>query len=820
MNIYHRLAVFLKYLLLFLILCFSETVVRAQQDTIISTISNKSGNQTTGYGRDFWFAIPQNYDSSGNNGKYFNVYVGSFRNTIVNVQVNGKPLIKRSVLAGQVITLISPNDIPLNKEVTSSGIIERDKTIHIWSDDADLSVYFLSRVPYSTDGMYVIPSAGWGKEYIVAAFPSLFEGVGGGYIFDYPSEFVIVADEDSTLISIIPSCDLRKNGFPDSIDHPRGIPFYEMLNRGECIQYKAVRAQGSDSFDVTGTIVKSNRGIGVIGATQLANIPFDYPYADYLLEMIPPIRTWARTYFSAPFAGRVRAADAFLIVAMSNNQSIKRNGQIIATLNLYDHIFIFDTSGDAYQWTSDSSFMLAQYICSSEYPDRGGNFGIGDPAMVVINSSEQFVNKILFQTPTIATGGGFVNYVNLILPIVHESNTTFDGHALDNIPGVSSIKRIPLQKTGWEVIRFGYPNSKLGGAHVILSDTGVGVYLYGFGSYDSYAWAGNIGVTTPNSVDSIPPVGTVNGTGFSTSVHLKDNRQRDTRLSEIQIDSTNNMLFIRDSSFIPGSGRDSSFYRVSVIDSSKPGYALVSSYDLAGNRTQVESKFYSRKIASFMLSDFDFGCIAVGDSKTTNATTADNLSELAVTIDSISVDDKLHFSFLGIPSLPVVLKQNGLESFKFKYTPTAAKHDTTFVHFHSLEAGTKTSKLIGCGLQPASVNFGDYASSLSKESSEYALLSSRLDKGEQLAILPPIPNPASRNNSQVRFVFGTSESSLLKLSLYDLLGKEIAVIFDDNFPAGIYESRYILPGNIPAGNYIYRLSSSWAVKSGKIAIFH
>jgi hypothetical protein len=223
-------------------------------------------------------------------------------------------------------------------------------------------------------------------------------------------------------------------------------------------------------------------------------------------------------------------------------------------------------------------------------------------------------------------------------------------------------------------------------------------------------------------------------------------------------------------------------------------------------------------VPDFTLSDFTFDCIPFGTQIKGNAAIASNFGSSSVSIDSIWFDDTASFKFTGTPSLPHLLKVNDQTPFEFQYSADHVDTVCTIVHFRSKEAGDRTAKLCGCAINPASVGIGDYASTLSKGSSEYSLLSSRLDKGEQLAILPPIPNPATRDNNSVRFVFGTSESAPLKFSLYDLLGKEIAVIFDDNFSAGIYESRFILPSSLAAGSYIYRLSNSSNVRSGKLVI--
>src|SRR5205823_2089669 len=56
-------------------------------------------------------------------------------------------------------------------------------------------------------------------------------------------------------------------------------------------------------------------------------------------------------------------------------------------------------------------------------------------------------------------------------------------------------------------------------------------------------------------------------------------------------DTLVNISFTIDKSFVPGEGIGSSYYDLSVIDNSKPARAVVAVYDMAGNRTRIETAF-------------------------------------------------------------------------------------------------------------------------------------------------------------------------------------------------------------------------------------
>ena len=861
--------------------------------------------------------------------KIFSGLCYSFHNTTVNFQIGGNTVIKRLVIAGQVTIFKSPSpkspggDITLDAEIHSSGIVE-NKAVHVWSDDADLSVYFLSRINASGDGMYVLPTTGWGKEYVVAGYSSLLIPANQG---DFPSEFVVVAEKNNTQLTIIPSMDLRKDGFPNVIDHPRGIPFTQMLNKGECIQYQVTGSPQDDAWDVSGTIITSNNPIGVMGASVCPFIPVDKPYCDYILDMLQPVRSWSNNYFTAPFAGRKYGGDAFLLVASKDSQIILQNGMQVALINKYQHLFLYDIK-DPSIWKSDAPFMLVQYIESTTAgAPTGANPSFPDPAMVVMNGADQFRKDLIFQTPRIDVTSGqtdFTNYVNIVIPANHEVNTTYDGHPIGGgaLPNIQLIEKLPIPNTSWEAIRLTYKNSVGEGVHSITSDTGVGVYAYGYANYESYAWSGHLGtVSILNSNDTIPPTVTESGNCFSFHVIANDILPSDSKLGQVVTDTMFNMLFTLDSNFVPGAGIGTSFYDLHIVDSTKEAIITVSIYDLAGNRTTVTSIYKPQivkfsvnplnfgvgsvgnfsflydticntgsipfhfktanlslvkksvgfsidsigadgdipvggcrvikirfaplspptvrdtlaifdtcstiicllvgnaGVPDFALSDFNFGCIDLGKVSTVNATIASNFGAGAITIDSIWTDDPVHFTFSGTPKLPTTIKVNDQLPFQFIFAPTTKDTICTTVHFLSAEAGVRTAKLCGCGQTPASVQSDEYSSSISKGSEEYSLISAKLDHGDDLVILPPVPNPLLHGENSIRFDYGLKYDSQSGLAIYDILGNLVATIIQSGFQnAGIYEINFPIPSKMTSGAYIYRLFGAGRVLSGKLVV--
>lgn len=539
-------------------------------------------------GQDFWFAPIESYGNDTTSGSYYLLYVTSPDTGFVNVQLGSSgasygfrvlPLRDTTVL------------IPLSWIVRSSGKVE-NKGIHVWSN-VPLTCHVMSHNPYTSDGTYIIPTMSWGTEYVVAGYSALFES-SGSYVYDIPSEFSIVASHDNTYVTITPSTDFRVESTNSAccscLFASIGIPFTIILNRGDAVQFKTTCTQDCDNTDVTGTVITSNYSVGVIGGSQCPNIPCDFPYCDHVCHMLPPISSWGKTYYSVPFYQPVgmpqsHNASTFLVIATKPGQIIRRYDSdrqqdevhFLAS-GKYDYYWRNDIN-QASRWTSDTAFLLVQYMNSSTYPDNAP--GSGDPSEVVLPPIEQFTKSVLFQSATV-TGNQtpFANYVNIVAK-VGDKNVMLDG------------AHLTAQSIVMDGNYVGYRAAKVvAGAHTVTSDWGVGVYCYGYGYDESYSWAGSIGNASKLSAiqDSIPPIATV-GASACQSIHVtvSDTGKIASKLTRPTVDTALNITCTIDPLWVAG---DSVlYYDAIVIDPSKSALLRISVYDLAGNWTTIRTTY-------------------------------------------------------------------------------------------------------------------------------------------------------------------------------------------------------------------------------------
>lgn len=576
-------------------------------------------------GRDLWFSMAMNYVADAD--KWYELYVASPAKTSVRIALGSATEQKFEIGAEEVLVF----KVPLAWEMTKSAVVE-DKAVHVWSEDADLTAYLMSRNPATSDGMYIIPSIGWGTEYVVASFASYAYYTGP----DLPSEFVVIANQNNTVVTITPTVDLRKGNSPTEVAHQKGKPFNVTLQKGQAVQYQCTYANGDmENFNLSGTVITSSKPVGVVAGVQCTNIPAENTACDHICDMLPPTRTWATTYYTGPFAKRV-GGDGFLVVAKENGTTVYRtssNGadRVHCILNKNETYMVHDVA-DASKWYSDKPFMLVQYCNSTDYPTPGANAQIGDPNMTVVNPVEQFEKFVLFQTPKISPGTGpFRNYVNIIVHKNAVNSTKFDGSGIG-----SKFSALPVGGTDYLVYR---ASDITPGAHTVTSDSGVGVYIYGYGWYESYAWTGAFGTRTFNSPDIVAPEVETPTECFTANIQFSDKELDASKLNAVDLDTIYNFEYNIDPNWQSGTGMSESFYDIKVIDPKKEAYIKVVIFDVAGNTATVISK-YEPQIASIDPPLTDFGTVNVTRESKTVTITNDGKTDFNITTLKLQLGNK------------------------------------------------------------------------------------------------------------------------------------------------------------------------------------
>lgn len=654
-------------------------------------------------GRDYWFAPIQNYLDEP--GKYYRLYITSPNNTTAFVESQG---VTKAVPVPSYG--IGTFNCPLEWEMKSSCIVE-NKGIHVYDPTDDICVYLMSHNPYTSDGARLIPTTGWGTDYVVVAYEALFEGF-GSYVFDFPSELSITADQDNTEVTVTPSQNCRlSTQYPNgstTIGALQGKPFQFTLNQGQSLQMQTTAATDADNFDLTGTIVHANVGVDIMAGSCCPNIPPDFPYCDEICDQVPPIRAWAETYYTTnsiqPVGEPTHDENLYCMVSSVPGQTIYRysptQGTIVeGTLGpKYDHLYSEEEGPN--KWYSDQPFLLFEYLNSSTYPD--GVNGYGDPADCPITPLENYTKDVVFETPSSqGSQAPYDNYANVIVNVADQNNVLFDGKKITNytreqIDGNYEIFIVP---------------HIVPAAHTVTSDSGCGVYIYGYGYDESYMWSGGFGNGTFHSPDTIPPNEVITGQCYQANIHLTDsgylpgstpqNPLLQSGLNEIRLDSDVNMAYLPDlyPNWIDGSPStmDTSGYSMFVVDETKPAILKVDIFDAAGNETTITST-YVPQVATIVKPLQDFGVVITGQAAVCKYDTLINTGAVPFNFSTLKLEyGNRGFTLDSVPESPLPVGKE--ELVKICFYPVQQTEATDTIIFGD-SCITQQVAVIGSGGAP------------------------------------------------------------------------------------------------------------------------
>jgi hypothetical protein len=90
---------------------------------------------------------------------------------------------------------------------------------------------------------------------------------------------------------------------------------------------------------------------------------------------------------------------------------------------------------------------------------------------------------------------------------------------------------------------------------------------------------------------------------------------------------------------------------------------------------------------------------------------------------------------------------------------------------------------------------------------------------EATALLPSYPNPARvGSGAPVSVPFRLAEASEVRVAVYDVLGREVAVLADGVMDAGTYEASWPEARSLPAGSYVVRLAAGEHVQTQRLTL--
>jgi hypothetical protein len=357
-----------------------------------------------------------------------------------------------------------------------------------------------------TSATLLLPTAAWGTNFVVANTGNLGPAT------------QLVAQEDGTQVTIKPSVDLQGgNGVPGS---PMGVPITYALAKGEMLQFE--QTWTGQLIDLTGSIVQSNKPIGLWGSAACFDKPdFSLP-CDSAHQQLPPVRTLGSEYVAVRYRNRFDTYDESMpwrIVATVDGTQLTYDPAAPqgapATLDK-GQFAEFSTSAPFVVKSQDTQhpFYVAEYMSSCGYLNGliQASGCRGDPEFVNTLPAAQFQNGYVFYTdPTYPE-------TNLVF-IRQKTPTGFADVTLDCAGTLAGWQDVgssgTYQYARIDLVRHNFQNQGncSSGRHEAKSDGAFGITVWGWGTEEtpgfnsqavSYAYPAGASLKAVNGVIVVP----------------------------------------------------------------------------------------------------------------------------------------------------------------------------------------------------------------------------------------------------------------------------------------------------------------------------
>lgn len=352
------------------------------------------------------------------------------------------------------------------------------------------------------DATILLPKDMLWKEYIVQT-----------YLDDAKStEFVIVGTENNTQVTIYPSAATAKGGV-------KGQPIDVTLNAGQVylVQSKAKEQGSTESIDLSGSMVCSDRPVAVFNGNEFAKIPNDAAYSgNHAFEQtVPQMHLGSEFYMGIAEGTKL---NKFYVTASLDNTTVKiyrynkvtgavynktyplNAGQSISPegeldQNIVDAHIVADKPVICYDYLTCGAVNQESYY-DEEGMTRYYNWGNPTNAMVVpwshrVQEMNFYTEEISNQTETAKQK----HFVQLIIPATDKNKITLDGTLID----ASQFTTMGTDATK------AYANIELkthGKHHLSSEGDGFVGYVMGMTS-EARAYQYTLGFTPPMQYDSL-----------------------------------------------------------------------------------------------------------------------------------------------------------------------------------------------------------------------------------------------------------------------------------------------------------------------------
>lgn len=331
---------------------------------------------------------------------------------------------------------------------------------------------------FTNDASLLLPSKVTGQEYYVMSWPHRNDS--GVVLRGFAT--IVATQDGQTVVSVRPAAPVIAGGGIGALEV--GSQYLFVLEQGQALN---LESDGAEGVDLTGTYIKADKKVSVIGGHECANVPLGVNACDHLESQLFPVETWANDYVADNFEPRSESqVDIWRVMAGGNEVTV----QTIPPVKGYEKFklqrggWIQFATKESFVIKADGPVMVGHYLTGSSYPGAevvctntgvGSDTAIGDPAFTLAIPTKRYLREYAVLTPT----GYMEDYLNIIAP--PGTYITIDGQPLAEplvlIPGTSyGVARTVVQP----------------GVHTVKGDQVFGLTAYGYDCDVSYAYPGGL----------------------------------------------------------------------------------------------------------------------------------------------------------------------------------------------------------------------------------------------------------------------------------------------------------------------------------------
>jgi len=341
----------------------------------------------------------------------------------------------------------------------------------------------------------LLPVSAWGKNYVAVDGYTASSRMGARGFYPYMQ---VIAAEDDTTVTLLPTVTL--GGGPGLADAPAGAPYTTKLARGEFLQF-------AQKDELNGTIVESDKPVGVVGGNQCADIPVDKVACDTLHQALPSVALMGDAYVATRYRDRRSSNDTNLeivpwrIVGAVDGTELRYDPEIPDAPKKIGRgeVVEFFAPGPFVVRSQDKQhpIYVASYMTAGETaPYSGGSGGMGDPEFVNVAPLDQYLSNYVFLTdPT---------FGNTNLVFVRKKTNDAPEVMLDCLGPVTGWQQVgssEFEMARTDLMFFGQPVADCAnGVHRAWSDAPFGLTVWGFDDYASYGYVAGMGAKPLNEV--------------------------------------------------------------------------------------------------------------------------------------------------------------------------------------------------------------------------------------------------------------------------------------------------------------------------------